>query len=128
MENLPYRLREEPIDVGTFDIGVLPEPDDPWTRGKGAFKALLYMAAGIPVVASRVGVNSEVVEHGVMGYVVDDDQGWIDAMSRLADDAELRAELGARGRERVERLYSAHVQAPRLAAVLRGAAKGPRSS
>lgn len=122
VESLPYRLEQEPLDVAAFDIGVLPEPDDLWTRGKGAFKALLYMAAGLPVVASNVGVNSEVIVDGVTGYCVSDARGWVEAIERLAGDPALRAELGRRGRERVELRYSARVQAPRFAAVLRAAA------
>ena len=121
VETLPYRLEEEPADVATFDIGVLPEPDDAWTRGKGAFKALLYMATGLPVVASNVGVNSEVVVDGVTGYCVNTDDEWVAAISRLAADPALRREFGRLGRERVERLYSAHHQAPRFEAVLRAA-------
>lgn len=125
VEEWPYRLETEPEDVATFDIGVLPEPDDPWTRGKGAFKALVYMATGLPVVAARVGVNPEVVLDDETGYCVDTDDGWVAALERLIRDRELRERLGANGRERVERLYSLRVQAPRLSKVLlRAAAAG----
>lgn len=123
VELMPYRLDREPADVAGFDIGVLPEPDDPWTRGKGAFKALLYMAAGLPVVASRVGVNPQVVVDGETGFCVDDGVGWAEAIERLADDPELREGLGAQGRVRVVERYSLRVQAPRLAGVLERAAR-----
>lgn len=114
----PYRLEQEPADVSTFHVGVLPEPDDAWTRGKGAFKALLYMAAAIPVVASKVGVNPDVIEHGRTGFCVDGATEWVDALTRLIDDERLSRELGERGRERVERLFSLKVQGPRLAEVI----------
>ena len=122
VECLPYSIETEPDDVAAFDIGLLPEPDDDWTKGKGAFKALLYMAAEVPVVASRVGVNEEVIGTGVAGYCVDGAREWVEAILRLADDPALRERLGRSGRDRVARLYSVDVQAPILAAVLRRAA------
>ena len=121
VEVIPYDLEREAEILQTFDIGVLPEPDDAWTRGKGAFKALLYMASGLPTVASRVGVNTEVI--GDAGFCVDGTAGWIEALSRLAGDPALRAELGARGRARILARYSVAVQAPRLATVLTSAAR-----
>ena len=123
---IPVELRAfdhatEPQDVAGFDIGVLPQPDDAWTRGKGAFKALLYMASGIPVVASRVGVNPVVVPHGEVGFCVDTNEEWAAALARLVRDPALRARLGAAGRQHVERTYSVRVQTPRLAQALLGA-------
>lgn len=121
VEVIPYDLEREAKILQTFDIGLLPEPDDAWTRGKGAFKALLYMASGVPTVASRVGVNAEVI--GDAGFCVDGTADWIEALRRLAGDPALRAELGARGRARILARYSVAVQAPRLAAVLTSAAQ-----
>lgn len=123
VECWPYRLDREAADVATFDVGVLPEPDDAWTRGKGAFKALVYMATGIPVVASRVGVNPEVIDHGTTGYCVDDTTGWVDAIERLAADPALRKRLGDAGRNRAETHYSLRVRAPAFAEVLHRAAR-----
>lgn len=121
VEVVPYDLAREADLVRGFDIGVLPEPDDPWTRGKGAFKALLYMSSGIPTVASRVGVNEEVI--GDAGYCVDGTAGWIEALRRLAVDPALRAALGARGRARVLARHSVEVQVSRLAGVLTAAVR-----
>lgn len=123
VENLPYRLETEVTDVATFDIGILPEPDDAWTRGKGAFKALVYMASALPVVASRVGVNASVVLDGETGYCVDGTEGWIDALWRLATDPGLRERLGAKGRQRAVERHSLAVKAPVFAQVLRAAAR-----
>jgi glycosyltransferase involved in cell wall biosynthesis len=122
IETVEYDVHREPSDVAAFDIGVLPEPDDPWTRGKGAFKALVYMAAALPVVASRVGVNSDVILDGRTGLIVDDDEGWIDALDRLIRDPEMRESMGRAGRARLLERYSVAVQAPRLARVIRGSA------
>ncbi len=119
---VPYRLAEEPAEIAAFHIGVLPLPDDPWTRGKGAFKALLYMAAGIPVVASKVGAVPDIVVDGETGFCVDNAKEWEEAILRLLDDADLRAEMGERGRALVERRYSIPARSPALAAVLRHAA------
>lgn len=118
----PYDLEGEPNDVAGFDIGVLPEPDDLWTRGKGAFKALAYMAAGLPVVASRVGVNPEVIVDGTTGYIASGTEEWVASLRRLIRDPALRRALGQRGRERVEERYSLKAQTPRLAEVLTRAA------
>lgn len=123
VETERYDLDREPARIGTFDIGVLPEPDDEWTKGKGAFKALLYMATGVPVVASRVGVNPHVIRDGEAGYCVDDDAGWVARLEELAADPSLRDRLGRGGRARVERDFSIEAQAPRLAEVLRRAAR-----
>ena len=119
VKRIPYSLADEPAQVQGFDIGVLPEPDDEWTRGKGAFKGMLYMAAAVPVVASTVGVNPEVIGDG--GLCVAGDDEWTAALERLLLDAAERRRLGAAGRRRIVERYSLHVQAPRFAAVLRDA-------
>lgn len=119
VERIPYSLADEPAQVQGFDIGVLPEPDDEWTRGKGAFKGMLYMAAAVPVVASPVGVNPDVIGDG--GLCVAGDAEWTAALERLLLDAGERRRLGDAGRRRIVERYSLHVQAPRFAAVLRDA-------
>jgi glycosyltransferase involved in cell wall biosynthesis len=126
VETRAYDLAREPADLESFDVGVLPEPDDEWTKGKGAFKALLYMATAVPVVASRVGVNPDVVVDGESGWCVDDDAGWVERLDELAADPSLRERLGRRGREHVERRFSIGAQAPRLAEVLQRARATPR--
>jgi glycosyltransferase involved in cell wall biosynthesis len=116
VEVVPYRLDEEPAEISRLDIGLLPEPDDAWTRGKGALKGLLYMATAVPVVASAVGVNPDFIGDG--GICVAP-EGWYDAIDTLARDPDLRAQMGRAGRCRVEERFSVAVQAPRLAEVLR---------
>lgn len=115
----PWRAEHEAAEIGGYDIGLMPLVDDPWTRGKGAMKALLYMAAGVPVVASPVGATPNVVEHGRQGLLATSEDDWVRHLSTLAADPGLRSSLGAAGRVEVERWYSPEVQAPRLAAVLR---------
>jgi glycosyltransferase involved in cell wall biosynthesis len=123
LESREFDLSREQLDLEGFDIGILPEPDDPWTRGKGGYKALLYMAAGLPVVASRVGVNPEIVLDGETGYCVNTTEEWIDALRRLITDPELRKQFGAAGRARAIERYSITALAPRFAAAIRQASQ-----
>ena len=117
-----FDLDREQSELDSIDIGILPEPDDPWTKGKGGYKALLYMAAGIPVVAARVGVNPDIVAHGETGYCVNTTEEWVTALRRLIGDEALRLRMGSAGRARAVERFSVTVIAPRFAAVLRDAA------
>lgn len=108
--------------LARFDAGIMPLLDGPWERGKCGYKLIQYMAAGRPVVASPVGVNTTLVHEGENGFLAADAAGWAAALGRLADDPDLRARLGAAGRRLVEERYSLQAVAPRLADALRGAA------
>lgn len=89
-----------------FDIGLMPLDDSEFAKGKCAFKLIRYMAAGLPVVASPVGMNSEVVVEGETGFLASTTQEWADAIVALVEDAELRERMGRAGRERYEARYS----------------------
>ncbi len=93
----PWSPLTEAEDVGDFDVGIMPMPDDPWARGKSAFKVLQYMAMGVPAVCSPVGINAEVVQHGVNGLLAGTAEEWLDQLSRLLADADLRQRLGRAG-------------------------------
>jgi glycosyltransferase involved in cell wall biosynthesis len=121
-----FSLDREQAELDGFDIGILPEPDDPWTKGKGGYKALLYMAVGVPVVASRVGVNPDIVAEGETGYCVATTEEWVAALRRLINDEQLRARLGSAGRARAVDRFSVAVIAPRFAAALRDALAAAR--
>lgn len=112
----------EVADLLECDVGIMPLTDDPWTRGKCAFKLIQYMACGLPVVASPVGANCDVVtaECGLFAATQDD---WVDALARVRDDVDLRFALGACGRERVQRQYSLASQSPRVAEFMYAAAR-----
>jgi len=122
VEHRPWQSLSEVDDLADIDIGLMPLPDNPWERGKCGLKALQYMALGIPVIASPVGVNAQIVRHGVDGYLAASTAEWQDALGRLLVNADLRRRLGGEGRSRVERAYSAAVHAPRVASILREAA------
>ncbi len=93
----PWALDDELGDLRTFDIGIMPLPDDTWTRGKCGFKLLQYMAVGIPVVASPVGVNTEIVRDAENGFLADGGARWVKVLSRLIEDVELRHRIGRQG-------------------------------
>ena len=112
----------EVSDIKQFDVGIMPLPDEPWTRGKCGYKLIQYMACAKPVVASPVGINNEIVEHGVNGMLAETSEDWINALKRLQRDQGLREKMGALGRAKVEREYCIQVRAPHLVSLLRDAA------
>jgi glycosyltransferase involved in cell wall biosynthesis len=124
-ENLPWTEESEIARIAAFDVGIMPLHDTPWERGKCAYKLLQVMAAGKPVIASPVGANRQVVQHGVNGFLADTPEEWADALRRLAADPELRRRMGAAARDTVETQYSTAVVTPQLAAILRAAAEAP---
>jgi glycosyltransferase involved in cell wall biosynthesis len=111
----------EIADVQAMDIGIMPLPDEPWARGKSGYKLVQYMACGLPVVASPVGVNADIVDNGRTGLLAIDNHQWRAALTRLIDDPALRLSLGRAGRERAVEAYSLQVHAPRLIEFMRRA-------
>ena len=109
--------------VGRCDIGLAPLPDSDWARGKCGLKLLLYMACGLPAVASRAGDHPEIVHDGRDGMLAESNDAFVAAIERLLGDPALRARMGAEARATVEERYSIHVVAPRLAALLHQAAE-----
>lgn len=111
----------------SVDIGIMPLTDTPWARGKCGYKLIQYMACGLPVVASPVGVNTEIVEHGVNGFLASNEAEWRLALETLLSDGELRRRMGAAGRQKVEEKYSVQVHGPRVAALLSEIARAGRA-
>ncbi len=103
---LPWSKETEIADLCRIDIGIMPMPNDDWTRGKCGFKALQYMALGIPAVVSPVAVNKTIITPGVNGYWCETEQEWVVCLARLIEDAQLRKAIGANGRAMVEKHYS----------------------
>lgn len=124
LEILPWSEEREVALIQSLDIGVMPLPDTPWTRGKCGYKLIQYMACGLPVVASPVGVNKDIVEHGVNGFLATSDDEWRSAIETLLSDADLRRRMGAAGRKKVEEHYSLQVWGPRVARLLRSVVDG----
>lgn len=118
---VPWSMADEVSLFNTCDIGVYPLTDDDWSRGKCGFKAIQCMACGVPVVASAVGVNTEIISHGVDSMLAATRQDWIDHLSRLLTDHDLRRRMAVAGRRTIQARYSLDVTAPQLAGVLRAA-------
>jgi glycosyltransferase involved in cell wall biosynthesis len=109
LKNLLFKKwsqENEVKDLMMADIGIMPLPDDDWTRGKCGFKALQYMALEIPAVVSPVGVNIEIVEDGTNGYSCSSEDEWFSKIERLILNHEERVKMGKRGREKVIQHYS----------------------
>jgi glycosyltransferase involved in cell wall biosynthesis len=102
----PWSEATEADELAACDVGVMPLPDSEWARGKCALKLLQSMAAGVPVVASPVGVNADIVRHGENGLLASTPDEWRDALASLAADPGLRRRLGEAGRATVEADFS----------------------
>lgn len=101
-----WNKENEIKELSTFDIGIMPLPDDEWAKGKCGLKGLQYMALEIPTIMSPVGVNTEIIQDGVNGFLASTEQEWIEKISQLIEDAELRNRLGKAGRQTVVEKYS----------------------
>ncbi len=123
LDSLPWSEETEVAMIQAMDVGLMPLTDTPWARGKCGYKLIQYMACGLPVIASPVGVNADIVEHGVNGFLATSDLEWTEALRLLLNDPALRAKMGREGRRKVEERYSLQVWGPRVAQLLRSAIK-----
>jgi glycosyltransferase involved in cell wall biosynthesis len=121
---IPWSPAVEITEAATFDIGVMPVPDNRFTQGKCGFKALQYMALGIPAVCSPVGVNRDIIHDGLDGCLARTREEWFQTIARLVKDPFLRDTIGHAGRRRVEEAFSLAVHGPRLVQAVE-AARGP---
>ena len=128
VELIEWSAENEVTEAATFDIGVMPLPNNPWTRGKCGFKALQYMSLGLPAVCSPVGVNREIIEHGVTGFLPRDDREWQSILDQLVRDARLRSLIGRSARNRILAAYSTDVVGPAFATLVEDTALPLRQS
>jgi len=119
----PWSEEMEVANIQNFDVGIMPLPDSPWERGKCGYKLIQYMACGKPVVASPVGANREIVEHGVNGFLANSTKEWLDVLNILRNNPDLRRKMGAAGREKVEKKYCIQVTAPKLLSIFQSIGK-----
>lgn len=103
---VPWSKVSEIRDLQSITIGIMPLPDDEWTRGKCGFKALQYMALGIPAVVSPVGVNSQITRHGQNGLFASTPEEWITALQMLILNQDERKRIGEAGKKTVDERYS----------------------
>jgi len=108
IQGMPWRKDTELQDLAGIDIGIMPLPDDPWARGKCGLKGLQYMGLGMPTIMSPVGVNTEIIQDGVNGYLADGTEEWVQKVATLVEDADLRRRMGGEARRTVEERYSVH--------------------
>jgi glycosyltransferase involved in cell wall biosynthesis len=114
-----WRLEEEIADLQSFDIGIMPLQDSLWTRGKCGYKILQYMGVALPVIASPVGINTELVRHGETGFLAAGEAAWGEGLLALARDAGMRETMGLAGRAAVVTRYSLASYAARYEQILR---------
>ncbi len=129
LKSTKWRKDTEVEELNKVDIGIMPLPDDRWSCGKCGFKGIQYMALGIATVMSPVGVNTDIIEHGVNGFLASTDSEWIDCLSQLIESVELRQRLGEAARKTIDERYSVRSQEGNLlnAILLAGKIKGTRN-
>jgi glycosyltransferase involved in cell wall biosynthesis len=106
-----------------FHVGIMPLVDGPFERGKCGYKLVQYMAAGLPVIASPVGVNMHMIEPGINGYLVSSTEEWIQALRSLIQNRQLCSAMGKAGRQKVEQKYNLQRTAPKLLEFLKSVKK-----
>ncbi|MDX2172274.1 MAG: glycosyltransferase [Bacteroidota bacterium] len=105
-ESVNWSETTEVDNLNTFDIGIMPLPDDEWAKGKCGLKGLSYMACGVATIMSNVGVNVDIIKNGINGFLAANEADWLDFLVQLINDANLRREIGSKGRKTVEEKYS----------------------
>jgi glycosyltransferase involved in cell wall biosynthesis len=126
--SVPFEIESEIEDLHSIDIGLMPLPDTEWTRGKCAFKAIQYMASGIPVVASPVGITPDLIQQDVNGLLVSSSDDWFRELERLICDRDLRDRIALAARHTIEQFYSLEKWAPRFVSLFDQLTNGKRVS
>ena len=118
-----WSAQTEVDDLNQFDIGIMTIPNDEWAKGKCGLKGLSYMACGVAAVMSPVGVNADIIQQGVNGYLAGTDKEWIDCLSLLIESSELRQKIGKAGRDTVVQNYSVNANKVKYLEVLKSLIK-----
>jgi len=116
---LDWTEHSEVNSISAFDIGIMPLEDSPWEKGKCSYKLIQYMACGIPVVASPVGMNVEVVSEGHNGFLAKDVADWFNALEELSNGKDKCRTFGSSGRQLIERRFTVQSQLKTVVALLR---------
>jgi len=116
----PWKLEDEKEDLISFDIGLMPLNEDLWSRGKCGLKIIQYLSVGVPVVCTPVGINCDIVQNGTNGYWATTHEEWVDRITILIQNPDLRQRMGFNGIEAVEREYSLAVTSEKFLKVLQG--------
>jgi len=119
----PWTLDGEPEDISSFDIGIMPLADTLWTWGKCGYKIIQYFASGVPVVASPVGLNVDIVREGVNGFLARTGEEWQEQLAKLLSFPDIASKIGERGRAEAESRYSVRAYAKEYMDILRGVSR-----
>jgi glycosyltransferase involved in cell wall biosynthesis len=109
---IPWNKETEIVDLFLLDIGIMPLPDDDWSKGKCGFKALQYMALKIPALVSPVGVNTKIIDEGINGFLCRTPDEWQLKLEYLIQNPALREKMGLQGKQKVEEYYSVTSNSP----------------
>jgi len=118
LDSRPWSEAGEAAVIARFDVGIMPLPDTPWTRGKCGYKLIQYMGCARPVIASGVSADLDILQVGETGFLADSTEQWVDRLNILYNNRKLGRDMGKKGREVVASRYSLQVTAPRLASLL----------
>ncbi|MGR3179337.1 MAG: glycosyltransferase family 4 protein [Candidatus Anammoxibacter sp.] len=118
-EIIEWKEDTEASAINSFDVGIMPLVNGEWERGKCGYKIIQYMACRLPVVASPVGFNTDIVDHGKNGFLAESDDDWVNYIKILRDDESLRKKMGNYGREKVEQKYSLNFYGNHLSIILK---------
>jgi len=128
LEGVPVEIRSwsektEVANIQSFDVGIMPLQNGAWEQGKCGYKLIQYMACGKPIIASPVGVNQQIVEDGVNGFLAESTDNWISTLKVLQGNCTLRENMGRNGRIKVEKQYCLQVTCPHLLSLLKSVVK-----
>ncbi|HLP11740.1 MAG TPA: glycosyltransferase family 4 protein [Flavobacteriales bacterium] len=101
-----WKAETEVSDLNAFDIGIMPLPNDEWSKGKCGLKGLTYMSLEIPTIMYNIGVNSEIIKHGENGFLYENENELTELLTKLVTDKDLRERVGKNGRKTVEENFS----------------------
>ena len=123
VQNIQWALDTEIQSLQSFDIGIMPLEDNKYNRGKCGLKALQYMAVGLPVVCSPVGINKDIIEDGANGFLAVTKDEWMKKIAELIENPALREKMGNHGRKLVEKKYSYQITYPKFEEIVVKVAK-----
>lgn len=112
--NIEWKLDTYISELCNFDIGIMPLYRNEWEEGKCGFKLIQYMGVGIPLVASPVGVNNELVKHSLNGYLAGNEDEWYTYLEKLIVDEKMRKSMGIMGNKVVYEKYTTTANVPKL--------------
>jgi len=123
IEVIAWSDESEIDEILDFDVGMMPLPDDAWSKGKCGFKLVQYMSCKKPVIASAVGVNCTLVKEGINGLLITDASEWFNAFEKLYLDKELRDKMAQNNFKKIEKEYNNTIHSQRYVDLLQNSLK-----